>query len=139
VPVEEHGVPPSIVVAGANAHDATQVENVLRSVVLAPPPKATKHPCADKAYDGQPARETTAHYTDAFLMSAAEVKRPWPSGVGAGARPGGGSWSPCIPGSTASGKSSCATRRLFPVIRPFFTWPRRSSAGERSHLFTDKA
>ena len=44
-----------LVVTGANRHDVTQIENVLRSVVIPSPPGAIKHLCTDKAYTGVPA------------------------------------------------------------------------------------
>lgn len=56
--MEEHGVPLSIVVTGANEHDVTQIENVLFSVVVVPPVGKTRHLCTDKAYDSQEARKT---------------------------------------------------------------------------------
>jgi putative transposase len=59
--VEEHGVPLSIVVTGANRHDVTQLETVLDSIVMKrPEPAAAKlqHLCADKGYDGKPAHQS---------------------------------------------------------------------------------
>ena len=47
---------------GANAHDITQIEEVLRSVVVAPPKAGRRHLCADKAYDSAAARETMRRY-----------------------------------------------------------------------------
>ncbi len=60
--VEEHGVPLSIVVTGANTHDVTQVERVLQSVVLDPPANKPRHLCADKAYDSAAARKIMCEY-----------------------------------------------------------------------------
>jgi transposase len=58
--VDEHGVPLSLVVTGANRHDVTQLETVLDAVVIERP-KVTKkkpqHLCADNAYTGEPARQ----------------------------------------------------------------------------------
>ena len=59
--VEEHGVPLSIVVTGANRHDVTQSETVLDSIVIKrPEPEVDKlqHLCADKGYDGKPANQS---------------------------------------------------------------------------------
>jgi putative transposase len=59
--VEEHGVPLSIVVTGANRHDVTQLEIVLDSIVIKrPEPAADKlhHLCADKGDDGKPAHQS---------------------------------------------------------------------------------
>jgi transposase len=56
--VEEHGIPLSIVVTGANRHDVTQLETVLDNIVIQrPEPEADRlqHLCADKGYDGKPA------------------------------------------------------------------------------------
>jgi putative transposase len=60
--VEEHGVPLSIVVTGANANDVTQVEEVLRSVVVAAPRTGNRHLCADKGYDSEEARRIMMRY-----------------------------------------------------------------------------
>ena len=57
--VEEHGVPLSLVVTGANLHDVTQLEEVLDSIVVQRPPvtdEAPQHLCADKGYKGRKAR-----------------------------------------------------------------------------------
>jgi putative transposase len=60
--VEEHSVPLSIVVTGANTHDVTQVESVLRSVVRDSPENKPQHLCADKAYDSANARQIMHEY-----------------------------------------------------------------------------
>jgi len=43
---EERGVPLSIVATGANEHDVTRIENVLRSVAVARRPRASSGLCA---------------------------------------------------------------------------------------------
>lgn len=51
---EGEGLPIGLVVTGANRHDKTQVEAVLESMPLLPPPPSEEHPqhfCADKGYD----------------------------------------------------------------------------------------
>ncbi len=58
--VEEHGVPLSLVVTGANRHDVTQLEAVLDALVIERPKvtkKSPQHLCADNAYTGEPARQ----------------------------------------------------------------------------------
>ena len=58
--VDEHGVPLSLVVTGANRHDVTHLEAVLDTVVIARPKvtqKKPQHLCADNAYTGEPARQ----------------------------------------------------------------------------------
>ncbi len=58
--VDEHGVPLSIVVSGANRHDVTQLQRVLDGIVIKRPRPTARHPqhlCADKAYVGRPARK----------------------------------------------------------------------------------
>lgn len=58
--VEEHGVPLSIVVCGANRHDVTQLEAVLDGIVIKRPQATAEQPqhlCADKGYMGEPARQ----------------------------------------------------------------------------------
>ena len=53
--MEEHGVPLSIVVTGANRNDVTQVEAVLGSIVIPRPKHGKQHLCADNGYAGEPA------------------------------------------------------------------------------------
>jgi len=55
--VDEHGIPLSIVVTGANRHDVSQLEAVLDAIVVVRPEGAGQHLCADKGYHGEPARE----------------------------------------------------------------------------------
>ncbi len=58
--VEEHGVPLSLVVTGANRHDVTQLEAVLDALVIERPKvtkKTPQHLGADNAYTGEPARQ----------------------------------------------------------------------------------
>ena len=59
--VEEHGVPLSIVVCGANRHDVTQLEAVMDGIVINRPLASAEQPqnlCADKGYVGEPARKS---------------------------------------------------------------------------------
>lgn len=59
--MDEHGLPLSIAVTGANRHDVTQLENVLDGIVVTRPAatkKAPQHLCAGKGYAGQPALES---------------------------------------------------------------------------------
>jgi len=53
------GVPISLVVAGANVHDVKLLEPTLDGVVVARPgpTEEQQHLCADKGYDGAPARK----------------------------------------------------------------------------------
>ena len=55
--VEEHGLPLSIVVTGANRHDVTQVEAVLSSRVRKPRGRKKQNLCADAGYDSKKALE----------------------------------------------------------------------------------
>jgi IS5 family transposase len=53
--VDGRGVPLSIVVTGANAHDSTQLKAVLDGVVIDrenPPTRRSKHLCADAGHRG---------------------------------------------------------------------------------------
>jgi len=57
--VDGRGVPLSLVVTGANAHDVTQLETVLGAIMVKRPhprQRRSKHLCADAGYRGQPAR-----------------------------------------------------------------------------------
>ncbi len=77
--VEEHGVPLSLVVTGANRHDVTQLEAVLDALVIERP-KVTKkkpqHLCADAAYAGEPARQAMVarNYTPHVRPRGEEVR-----------------------------------------------------------------
>ena len=56
--VDGRGVPLSIVVTGANEHDVTQIDAVLKSIMVkrkTPPQRRNKHLCADAGYRGKPA------------------------------------------------------------------------------------
>ena len=56
--VDGRGVPLSLVAAGANRHDVSQLESVLDSIVVdrpSPPIRRHKHLCADAGYTGAPA------------------------------------------------------------------------------------
>jgi len=55
--VDGRGVPLSLVVTGANRHDVTQLELVLVEIVIERPKDIEQHLCADKAYDGNPAKQ----------------------------------------------------------------------------------
>lgn len=50
LPVDQQGVPLSLVVRGANPHDKKSAERLIINVVL-PRPTLIQHLCADKAYD----------------------------------------------------------------------------------------
>ena len=60
--VDEHGVPLSIVVTGANRHDVTQVEAVLKSRVRKPRGKTKQNLCADAGYQGKESEKTMKMY-----------------------------------------------------------------------------
>src|SRR3990167_4347445 len=56
--VDGRGVPLSLVVTGANAHDVTQLDAVLQAIMVkrkAPSTRRSKHLCADAGYRGRPA------------------------------------------------------------------------------------
>ena len=56
--VDGRGVPLSLVVTGANAHDVTQIETVLDAIVVkrpAPKQRRSKYLCADAGYRGKKA------------------------------------------------------------------------------------
>lgn len=53
--MDGRGVPLSLIVTGANRHDVTQLEAVLKSVQIkrtTPPQRRHKHLCADNGYRG---------------------------------------------------------------------------------------
>lgn len=57
--MDGRGVPLSLVVTGANAHDVTQLDAVLRAIVVkrtAPRTRRSKHLCADAGYGGRRAK-----------------------------------------------------------------------------------
>ena len=56
--MDARGVPLSIIVTGANRHDVTQLEAVLKAIMVkrtTPTERRNKHLCADAAYTGAPA------------------------------------------------------------------------------------
>ncbi|OGA73598.1 MAG: transposase [Burkholderiales bacterium GWF1_66_17] len=56
--MDGRGVPLSLVVTGANAHDVTQLDAVLQAIMVkrkAPSTRRSKHLCADAGYRGRPA------------------------------------------------------------------------------------
>ena len=59
MPVDGAGVPPAIVVTGANRHDVSQLEEVLDCIVVERPDifERSQHLCLDKGYSGEPALE----------------------------------------------------------------------------------
>jgi hypothetical protein len=57
--VDGAGVPPALVVTGANRHDVSQIESALDSILIERP-DSLEHPqhlCLDKGYSGEPALE----------------------------------------------------------------------------------
>ena len=58
--MDGRGVPLSLVVTGANRHDVSQLEAVLKAIMVkrtTPPQRRSKHLCADAGYTGAPALE----------------------------------------------------------------------------------
>jgi putative transposase len=58
--VDGRGVPLSLIVTGANAHDVTQLDAVLSAIVVkrtAPSVRRSKHLCADAGYTGRRAKQ----------------------------------------------------------------------------------
>ncbi len=61
--MDGRGVPLSIIVTGANRHDASQLGAVLDAIIVkrpCPPQRRSKHLCADAGYTGEPARGVIA-------------------------------------------------------------------------------
>ena len=83
--VDGRGVPLSLVVTGANAHDVTQVGAVLEALMIkrkAPATRRSKHLCADAGYRGRPALEIIeahgyiAHVVDRRAESDSKRRDP---------------------------------------------------------------
>ncbi len=55
--VDGRGAPLSIVVTGANRHDASQLELVLDEIVIERPEDVKQHLCGDKGFSGKLARQ----------------------------------------------------------------------------------
>lgn len=56
--MDEHGIPRSLIVIGANRHDVSQLGATLDAIVGARPPvtpRAPQHLCADAGFVGEPA------------------------------------------------------------------------------------
>ena len=60
--VDERGVPLSIVVTGANRHDVTQVDEVLKNRIRKPRGRIKQHLCADAGYSGEKSEKTMRNY-----------------------------------------------------------------------------
>lgn len=69
------GVPLSLIVSGANRHDAKLLERTLDSVVIRRP-RGRQHLCADKAYVGRPAARAmrTRGYTPHVRQRGEEAR-----------------------------------------------------------------
>jgi len=81
--VDGRGVPLSLVVTGANAHDVTQLDAVMSAVVVkrgAPAVRRSKHLCADAGYTGRRAKKSSIS-RPTFLTPSIVVKRPRRNGV----------------------------------------------------------
>ena len=63
--VDEYGVPLSIVVTGANRHDVTQIEPVLKNRIRKPRGRTQQNLCADAGYSGKKSENIMRayHYT----------------------------------------------------------------------------
>lgn len=75
------GVPLGVAIAGANVHDQKLIVETLKSVPVRPPkpsPRKRQHLCADKGYDGQPARRTLErrHYVVHIPRKGEPASRP---------------------------------------------------------------
>lgn len=55
--MDEHGIPLSLVVTGANQHDVTQLGEVIEMIIIAIPEGIKANLCADKGYAGKPAQK----------------------------------------------------------------------------------
>lgn len=77
--MDGRGVPLSLVVTGANRHDASQLEAVLDAVVIALPERGAPFLYADKGYDGQALREAIASrgYVPRVCRKKRRRGRPW--------------------------------------------------------------
>lgn len=74
--MDGRGVPLSIVVTGANAHDVTQLDAVLAAKMVKrklPEHRRTAHLCADAGYRGQPASMTIASH--GYIAHVVDRKR----------------------------------------------------------------
>ena len=73
--VDEYGVPLSIVVTGANRHDVTQIESVLKNRIRKPRGRTQQNLCADAGYSGKKSENIMRayHYTP-HIRSRGEEK-----------------------------------------------------------------
>lgn len=55
--MDEHGIPLSIIVTGANVHDVKILEATLDGKIIRPQKKKRQNLCADKGYFGKPAKK----------------------------------------------------------------------------------
>ena len=92
--VDGEGGPLSIVVAGANVHDAKLLEATLDAIVVErpqPTEEEPQHPCLDKGYDNPSGRGAAAGhgYREHIRASA---RRSWTPLATSGIRRAGGLW-----------------------------------------------
>lgn len=143
--VDGRGVPLSLVVAGANAHDVTQLEVVLDAIAVkrpAPKQRRSKHLCADAGYRGKGAMAVIlahgyiTHVVSRKSEAAQKKKKPKKQRAA-------GWWRRVMGGLTGSGNYWCATRnsstpswRSITLRLPSSPFARSSY---RSILFTDKS
>jgi putative transposase len=59
---DEHGLPLSIVVTGANRHDVSQLEEVLNERIIDPKEEVEENLCADAGYRGEQAKQTIGEH-----------------------------------------------------------------------------
>lgn len=74
--MDEHGVPLSLIVTGANVHDVKILEETLDGKIIKPKRKRQQNLCADKGYFGKPAKkaiESRGHI--AHVRSRGEEKK----------------------------------------------------------------
>lgn len=142
--MDGRGVPLSLVVTGANAHDVMQLEAVLSSCVIkrpTPKQRRSKHRCADAGYRGKNATKIilTYGYSPHVVGRKGEAERK--KSATRRRRRSVGWWRPVTAGSTDFANCWCAMKSWSTPFSPSIIWPSPSSPGARSvcplTLFTD--
>ena len=140
--VDGEGGPLSIVVAGANVHDAKLLEATLDAIVVERPQPTEEEPqhlCLDKGYDNPSGRgaQAVALPPDTAIGSTsdASVRRSWTPLATSGIRRAGGLWNGRWHGSPSAVRSWSDTTRGWPTTSECYSSHVRSCGSADSGVW----
>ncbi len=134
--VDGRGVPLSLVVTGANAHDVTQLEAVLASCMIkrpTPKQRRSKHLCADAGYRGKNAMKIILAHGYIPHVVGRKARQSARNAIRRRRRAAGW-WRHAMGGSTDSASCWCATKSWSTRFSRLTIWPLPSSPCERFSL-----